>query len=146
MTVAEREVCTVMAAVLHAHRALVGLGLLMTVVVAAAVTAASLSDIEIKTIALAVAVVVLTLGAIERYFAFRIQLDEKLFSALGNGKLSALANLDDALVRLDLIGRDRAARPLDERLKGATGLCWKHRAVVVIQFVAVVVFAVLQTL
>ena len=145
MTVAEREVCTVMTAVLHAHRALSSFGLLTTVVSVAAVAAAAFCEVQIEMIALVVAILVLALGAVERYFAFRIRLDEKLFSALGTGQLSSLLNLDEALVRLDLIGRDRAARSLDERLKGAQGLCWRHRTVVVIQLLVVVVFAALQT-
>ena len=145
MTIAEREVCTVMAAVLHAHHTLADLGLLITVVVTAAVVAASLLGIEIQMLALVVAIIVVVLGATERYFAFRIRLDERLFSALGDGKLTSVANLDDALLRLDLIGKDRTERTLDERLKGAAGLCWKHRTLVVIQCMTAIVFVVLQT-
>lgn len=144
MTVAEREVCTVIAAVLHAHRTLASLGLSMVVVVAAVLAATSLLDSEIKAITLAVAIIFLTLGAVERYFAFRIRLDERLFSALGDGRLTSPSSLDDALLRLDLIGGDRTARTLDGRLKGAAGLCSKHRSLIVVQFVAVIVFAILQ--
>lgn len=145
MTIAEREVCTVMAAVLHAHHTLADLGLLITVVAIVAIGAASLLGIEIQMLALVVAIFVVAFGTIERYFALRIRLDERLFSALGDGRLTSVAKLDEALLRLDLISKDRTERTLYERLKGAAGLCWKHRTLVVIQYVTAIVFVMLQT-
>ena len=146
MTVTEREACTVMAAILHAHRPLASLGLLMTTVVAAALMSTGLLNIGIETIALAVAVIALTIGATERYFAFRVRLDEKLFGALGNSKLTSTSDLDAVLLRLDLISSGQPMRPLEERLKGAAKLSAKHRRLVIIQFAAVIAFALMQNL
>lgn len=144
MTGAEREACTVMAAMLHAQRTLAHLGLLLTVVVSAVAMSATLLSVEIQTHALAGVVAALLLGATERYFAFRLRLDEHLFNALATGELASTTSMDEALVRLGLLCKDKGGRTLPQRLKGAAALCNKHRALVFSQWVAVLGFAFMQ--
>lgn len=144
MTDAEREACSVMAAMLHAQRTLAHLGLLLTVVVSAVAMSATLLSVEIRTPALAAVVAALLLGATERYFAFRLRLDEYLFNALATGELASTTSMDEALVRLGLLGKDKSGRTLPQRLKGAARLCNKHRVLVFSQWVAVIGFAFIQ--
>lgn len=146
MTRAEREACAVMAALLAAQRTLADFGLLITVVVSALVMAIALgsaieSDIQPLT---SVAALALVLGLVERYFAFRIRLDEKLFDALANGAFDSVASLDVALLQFGLLGKGRSERPLQYRLLGAAALCTRHRTLVVGQWSTVVALAVMQ--
>lgn len=150
MTSAERDVCTVMAAMLNAQCALGGLGLLITLWVATVVTAASLLSLEIQPgvqpLAAVVAATALLLGAIERYVAFRIRLDERLFNALATGQLDSVTRMDEALIQLGLVSKNRADRTLQQRLNGAAGLCHKHRGIVIVQWLAALAFVVMQAL
>lgn len=144
MTGAERETCTVMAAMLNAQRALAHLGLLLTVVVSGVVMGAAVLSVEFQTLASVAIGAALFIGATERYFAFRIRLDEHLFNALACGEIVSTTSMDQALVRLGLLAADSPERQLQQRLLGAHELCKKHRVLVVGQFLTVIVFVLLQ--
>ena len=78
---------------------------------------------------------VLVLGALERYFAFRLRFDQALFADLARGAIASLDALDTALDRLGLRGAEasKALRPLDDRVQGTRQLMQRHAIVVACQ-------------
>jgi hypothetical protein len=78
---------------------------------------------------------VVVLGALERYFAFRLRLDQTLFDALARGAIVSLEALDSALDRLGLRNAQppAALRPLDDRVQGTRQLMQRHAIVVACQ-------------
>lgn len=82
-------------------------------------------------------VLVLLLGLMERYMAFRLALDERLFQQLGCGQLENLQSLDTALAHLGLRKQAVADRPFADRLLGTRSLLRQHLALVLVQIAAV---------
>jgi hypothetical protein len=78
---------------------------------------------------------VVVLGALERYFAFRLRLDQTLFGDLARGAIVSLEALDSALDRLGLRNAQppAALRPLDDRVQGTRQLMQRHAIVVACQ-------------
>ncbi|WP_374643178.1 hypothetical protein [Hydrogenophaga sp.] len=84
---------------------------------------------------------VMLCGLIERYFAFRLVLDERLFIQMGQGQMSCLLVLDASLASLGLrkgpvSGGLPAVRPLSDRLRGAHHLLRRHLVLVLLQTAA----------
>ena len=80
---------------------------------------------------------VLAAGVGERYLAWRLALDERLFSLLGRGDLGSLEALDGALQRLGLRRANPAApRPWLSRVRGTERLLRAHLLVVLLQTTA----------
>ena len=77
-------------------------------------------------------------GLLERYLAFRLALDERLFHLLGRGQLPSLTALDGALHRLGLRAQLLTERPWNERLHGARRLVVRHAFLVLLQTAAAV--------
>lgn len=78
---------------------------------------------------------VLVLGALERYFAFRLRFDQALFADLARGAIASLDVLDTALGRLGLRNAEasKALRPLEDRVQGTRQLLQRHAIVVACQ-------------
>jgi hypothetical protein len=86
-------------------------------------------------------VLVLLCGLMERYFGFRLALDERLFHQLGRGHVPGLQALDTSLTRLGLrkgpvSGHVSAVRPLSDRLRGTRHLLRWHLVLVLLQTAA----------
>ncbi len=79
---------------------------------------------------------VLLCGLMERYFAFRLSLDERLFHQLGHGHMHSLHALDTALTRLGLRQSALPERPWSDRLRGTRHLLQRHLALVLLQTAA----------
>lgn len=79
---------------------------------------------------------VLLCGLVERYFAFRLTLDERLFHQLGHGQMSSLQALDTSLARLGLRQSVLPERPWSDRLRGTRHLLQRHLALVLLQTAA----------
>lgn len=80
-------------------------------------------------------------GLIERYFAFRLTLDERLFHQLGHGHMPGLQALDTALAHLGLRKEPVSEHPTDERpmsdrLQGTRQLLHRHLVLVLLQTTA----------
>ncbi|MNS84491.1 hypothetical protein D3C72_1183200 [compost metagenome] len=78
---------------------------------------------------------VMVLGVLERYFAFRLRLDQALFEGLANGQIASLGAMDNALSVLGL--RDPPpqpnARALADRVQGTRQLMQRHAIVIACQ-------------
>ncbi len=79
---------------------------------------------------------VLLCGLMERYFAFRLALDERLFHQLGHGHLPSLQALDTSLAHLGLRQSVLPERPWSDRLRGTRHLLQRHLALVLLQTAA----------
>lgn len=79
---------------------------------------------------------VLLCGLMERYFAFRLTLDERLFHQLGHGHMPGLHALDTSLAHLGLRKNASPERPWSDRLRGARNLLQWHLALVLLQTAA----------
>lgn len=77
--------------------------------------------------------VVLLCGLVERYFAFRLTLDERLFYQLGHGSIPSLQILDTSLTQLGLCKSTLSERPWCDRLRGTRGLLRQHIFLVLMQ-------------
>ncbi|OOG87301.1 hypothetical protein B0E41_04230, partial [Hydrogenophaga sp. A37] len=75
---------------------------------------------------------VLLCGLMERYFAFRLALDERLFHQVGHGHMPSLQALDTSLARLGLRQNALPERPWSARLLGARRLLQRHLALVLL--------------
>ena len=132
MTDSERATCASLAALLRAAAVLAAWGFALTCIAALvlALTLRSLSSTATVGFG-AVAV----LGALERYFAFRLRLDQALFADLARGAIASLDALDTALDRLGLRNAEasKAPRPLDDRVQGTRQLMQRHAIVVACQ-------------
>jgi hypothetical protein len=80
---------------------------------------------------------VVILGALERYFAFRLRFDEALFDGLARNTVASLEALDKALSTLGLRepppSQHNTTRPLDDRVQGTRQLMQRHAIVVACQ-------------
>lgn len=86
---------------------------------------------EATTLPLAVAAL---LGLPERYLAFRLRLDQRLFDALAAGRIADLAALDRSLAHIGLrAAPEGGTRPLADRLRGTHRLVRWHASIVVVQ-------------
>jgi hypothetical protein len=79
---------------------------------------------------------VLLCGLMERYFAFRLALDERLFHQLGHGLMPSLQALDASLAHLGLRQSAAPERPWSDRLLGTRRLLQRHLALVLLQTAA----------
>jgi hypothetical protein len=76
---------------------------------------------------------VLLCGLTERYFVFRLMLDERLFLQLGHGHIAGLQALDTSLAHIGLRKAPLTERPLSDRMLGARSLLQRHLALVLLQ-------------
>lgn len=81
-------------------------------------------------------VLVLLCGLMERYFGFRLALDERLFHQLGHGHMPSLHALDTSLSHLGLRQSAVPERPWSDRLRGTRNLLQRHLALVLLQTAA----------
>ncbi|CAN7604647.1 hypothetical protein LJR161_004483 [Variovorax paradoxus] len=132
MTDDERATCASLAALLRAAAVLAAWGFALTCI-AALVLALTLRSLS-STAAMAFGAV-LVLGALERYFAFRLRLDQALFADLARGAIASLDALDTALDRLGLRNAEasKALRSLEDRVQGTRQLMQRHAIVVACQ-------------
>ncbi len=84
---------------------------------------------------------VLLCGLMERYFAFRLALDERLFHQLGHGHMPGLQALDTSLAHIGLrkgpvTDHPSTERSLSDRLRGTRQLLHRHLALVLLQTTA----------
>ena len=132
MTENERATCAALAGLLRAATVLAawGFALMCIAALVLALTMRSLST----TAAMGFGAVVV-LGTLERYFAFRLRLDQALFADLARGAIASLDALDGALDRLGLRNAQPTAalRPLDDRVRGTRQLMQRHAIVVACQ-------------
>ncbi|RST46696.1 hypothetical protein [Variovorax sp. DXTD-1] len=132
MTDTERATCAALAGLLRAAAVLAvwGFALMCIAALVLALTMRSLST----TAAMGFGAVVV-LGTLERYFAFRLRLDQALFADLSRGAIASLDALDTALDRLGLRNAPatKVARPLDDRIQGTRQLMQRHAVVIACQ-------------
>ncbi|QGW84252.1 hypothetical protein [Variovorax paradoxus] len=132
MTENERATCAALAGLLRAAAVLAawGFALMCIAALVLALTMRSLST----TAAMGFGAVVV-LGTLDRYFAFRLRLDQALFADLARGTIASLSALDGALDRLGLRSAQppAALRPLDDRVQGTRQLMQRHAIVVACQ-------------
>jgi hypothetical protein len=83
---------------------------------------------------------VVVLGALERYFAFRLRFDEALFDGLARSTVTSLDALDKALASLGLRDAPQHQQPhqpptraLEDRVQGTRQLMQRHAIVVACQ-------------
>ena len=132
MTDTERTTCAALAGLLRAAALLALWGFALTCI-AALVLALTLRSLS-STPAMAFGAIVV-LGALERYFAFRLRFDEALFDGLARSTVTSLDALDKALSSLGLreSAPQQAPRPLDARVQGTRQLLQRHAIVVACQ-------------
>ncbi|QNK69563.1 hypothetical protein [Variovorax sp. PAMC26660] len=134
MTDKERATCAALAGLLHAVTvlALWGFALMCIAALVLALTLHSLSTTATMGFG-----AVLVLGVLERYFSFRLRLDQALFDGLARGTIASLDALDGALSALGLretpSQQPQATRPLDDRVLGTRQLMQRHAIVVACQ-------------
>jgi hypothetical protein len=132
MTENDRATCAALAGLLRSAAVLAvwGFALMCIAALVLALTVRSLST----TAAMGFGAVVV-LGGLERYFAFRLRLDQALFAGLARGTIASLDALDTALDRLGLRNAQtpQALRPLDDRVQGTRQLMQRHAIVVACQ-------------
>jgi hypothetical protein len=129
MTDNDRATCAALAGLLRAFTVLAIWGFALTCI-AALVLALTLRSLPTTPTMGFGAVVIL--GVLERYFAFRLRLDQTLFDDLARG---TIASLDRALDRLGLrnASSSPSTRPLDDRVQGTRQLMQRHAIVVACQ-------------
>ncbi|WP_342613463.1 hypothetical protein [Burkholderia ambifaria] len=82
-------------------------------------------------------------GIAALWYAVRIEIDRRLFAALARAAScdasvdDGLAALDRALVELGWIDAGKAGRALDDRVRGAVGLCRAAVLVAIVQWIVV---------
>jgi len=132
----DRTTCAALAALLRAMALLALWGFALTCI-SALVLALTLRSLSTTATMGFGAVVVL--GALERYFAFRLRFDEALFDGLARNTVASLDALDRALSALGLRepppspSSQHAPRPLDDRVQGTRQLMQRHAIVVTCQ-------------
>ncbi|KQP21777.1 hypothetical protein [Pseudorhodoferax sp. Leaf267] len=129
----DRATCAALAGLLRAAGLLAwwGFALMCIAALVLALTLRSLSTLPTMGFG-----AVVVLGLLERYFAFRLRLDEALFDGLARNTVASLQALDQALSALglrDAPATPHAVRPLDERLLGTRQLMQRHSLVVACQ-------------
>ena len=132
MTDKERATCAALAGLLRAVTVLAIWGFALTCI-SALVLALTLRSLS-TTAAMGFGAVVI-LGALERYFAFRLRLDQALFDDLARGTIASLEALDSALDRLGLRNAQpsQTVRSLDDRVQGTRQLMQRHAIVAACQ-------------
>ncbi len=133
MTPTDRALCAATASLLRSAGVLAAFGLLLTGISLAmlALKAAAFSPI-----ALVAGGAVAAIGLAERYFYLRVRVDVGLFSALADAAIGSLADIDDALQQLAMLGLRASrggVRPLQDRVAGAMRLVRRHRIAVTAQ-------------
>ena len=132
----DRATCATLAGLLRAAAVLALWGFALTCI-AALVLALTLRSLS-TTATMSLGAVVI-LGALERYFSFRVRFDEALFDGLAKGRIASLEALDGALSTLGLREaqqqqqQPRTTRPLDDRVAGTRQLMQRHAIVVACQ-------------
>ncbi|WP_422084908.1 hypothetical protein [Variovorax sp.] len=133
----DRATCATLAGLLRAAAVLALWGFALTCI-AALVLALTLRSLS-TTATMSLGAVVI-LGALERYFSFRLRFDEALFDGLSKGRIASLDALDSALSALGLREtqqqqqqQPRTTRPLDDRAAGTRQLMQRHAIVVACQ-------------
>jgi len=126
----DRALCAAMASWLRAARAIAHWGFALSCI-AGLVLALTLRSLSL-TSAMGFGAVAI-LGALERYFALRMQFDIGLFESLARVEIAALSPLDAALKRLGLRTASDTVRSLDDRLQGTRLLMQRHAIVVACQ-------------
>ena len=129
----DRTTCAALAGLLRAI-ALLGLWGFALTCISALVLALTLRSLS-TTATMGFGAVVI-LGALERYFAFRLRFDEALFDGLARNTVASLDALDRALSSLGLREpppSQHAPRPLDDRVQGTRQLMQRHAIVVACQ-------------
>lgn len=131
----DRATCATLAGLLRAAAVLALWGFALTCI-AALVLALTLRSLS-TTATMSLGAVVI-LGALERYFSFRLRFDEALFDGLAKGRIASLEALDGALSTLGLREtqqqqQPRTTRPLDDRAAGTRQLMQRHAIVVACQ-------------
>lgn len=132
----DRATCATLAGLLRAAAVLALWGFALTCI-AALVLALTLRSLS-TTATMSLGAVVI-LGALERYFSFRLRFDEALFDGLAKGRIASLEALDGALSTLGLREtqqqqqQPRTTRPLDDRVAGTRQLMQRHAIVVACQ-------------
>jgi hypothetical protein len=130
----DRATCATLAGLLRAAAVLALWGFALTCI-AALVLALTLRSLS-TTATMSLGAVVI-LGALERYFSFRLRFDETLFDGLAKGRIASLEALDGALSTLGLREtpqqQPRTTRPLDDRVAGTRQLMQRHAIVVACQ-------------
>jgi len=132
----DRTTCATLAGLLRAAAVLALWGFALTCI-AALVLALTLRSLS-TTATMSLGAVVI-LGALERYFSFRLRFDEALFDGLAKGRIASLEALDGALSTLGLREtqqqqqQPRTTRPLDDRAAGTRQLMQRHAIVVACQ-------------
>lgn len=132
----DRATCATLAGLLRAAAVLALWGFALTCI-AALVLALTLRSLS-TTATMSLGAVVI-LGALERYFSFRLRFDEALFDGLAKGRIASLEALDGALSSLGLREtqqqqqQPRTTRPLDDRVAGTRQLMQRHAIVVACQ-------------
>ncbi|WP_205690299.1 hypothetical protein [Comamonas serinivorans] len=133
----ERAQCAALAALLHASRGLAHWALTLgAIALLLSLAMPVLAGPSISAWQQYTLILVVLLSIIERYLAFRLHLDERLFTHLAQGHIASLTALDEALARLRLRPRPGVTRPLDERVAGTRRWMTRHAAVVGLQFLA----------
>ena len=143
MTEHERTQCATLAALLHAASLLALWGFALSGI-SAAVLALVLPDLGL-TATLCFGATAL-LGLLERYFAFRLRFDERLFDGLAQGRVTSLLSLDVALERLGLRTAPRPERGLEERMRATRQLLQRHGVLVICQSAMFVGALITETL
>jgi hypothetical protein len=130
----DRTTCAALAGLLRAI-ALLGLWGFALTCISALVLALTLRSLS-TTATMGFGAVVI-LGALERYFAFRLRFDEALFDGLARNTVASLDALDKALSTLGLRepppSQHTTTRPLDDRVQGTRQLMQRHAIVVACQ-------------
>ncbi|HEX7868061.1 MAG TPA: hypothetical protein VF555_24085 [Variovorax sp.] len=129
----DRTTCAALAGLLRAMALLALWGFALTCI-SALVLALTLRSLSTTATMSFGAVVIL--GALERYFAFRLRFDEALFDGLARNTVASLDALDRALSSLGLREpppSQHAPRPLDDRVQGTRQLMQRHAIVVACQ-------------
>jgi hypothetical protein len=126
----ERAHCATLAALLRAEQLAGWWGFALSVV-AALVLALTVRALSMTATMGFGAVAVL--GVLERYFAFRLRFDERLFGSLAAGTLPTLRALDAALAALGLRATPESERTVADRVAGTRQLMQRHLVVVACQ-------------
>ncbi len=134
MTDNERAACAALAGLLRAVTVLAawGFALMGISALVLALTLRSLSGTATMGFG-----AVVVLGVLERYFSFRLRLDQALFDGLARNTIASLDALDSALAFLGLREAQpqpqSTARSLDDRVQGTRQLMQRHAIVVACQ-------------
>lgn len=131
LTDTERAQCASLAALLRASSTLATWSLLLGAIALLALLMRPVQHGVMYTL-----LAVFTSTATERYFTFRLKLDEHLFNQLARGDIASLHELDQALATLGLRAETATPRPLDARIAGTRRLLLRHAFVVGLQTLA----------